>query len=785
MKIQRRRLVATIALTIAGASALLTGCGGGGGTPVATSTPLSATVIDGAIMNAVVCLDKNANGACDAGEPQGTTDAAGKVTFDVANDDFGKFPILAIVGTDAVDADTGPVSTAFVLTAPADKPFVVSPLTSLVQQVIASTGVSSDDAARSVSSLTGVTASLFEDYTKAIPPSDGTNPATLARMLVVTIQQQSKAIESEIGKLAADGTTISRADIDRASRKKMLERIPALLSAISDPAVRNAATPAAKEAALLVAAMTLASDDSALKPAGISTEVAINNQIANPIAEVVATPTASATLANLNFTNASNYFVRFFTGTVAQNTPDANNNVKYVDRRSTSASGFLAKWGIGSEPRRQADLSWNGSAWVACPINFEGTSSVRDAQGRSTYNFCDNRETGKGVSVVFDIAGKTMKEVYDSIVATARTNIKIDNSATALGAATFPTDAKLRYSSSTSLTTAISYYPAGKDNPAGISNTVSQYSPAVSAGGIAANQAPGVGCNSNEFNNTNGTTTATLEGMIAAATGNPCVFTGGSFVYQGVTYTNPDPTNEPWFAQSLSIGTLGTAPVGSGPAPGFYTTNTRLRVAFKGSGPNATTYYACKERFNNGSSRNCAPIGTGTYTITTLGDARVMTLNNLPAQMAALTYTRVFVERGGAIYFGFQNKLATFNNARLNTIAGNALLTQLGLPLEDPTVPIALTAGSYQGTYDVSNAGPAHANGAFVTFNADGTSSCKDSVTSAAVTPCAVTMTNAATGAFSATIGASSMTGSVTFLTGIGSGTLSLPDSGNFTVLRR
>jgi len=69
----------------------------------------------------------------------------------------------------------------------------------------------------------------------------------------------------------------------------MLERIPGILAAIADPAVRNAASGAAREAALLVAATTLATDTSALKPAGIATEVAINNQIAAPVAEAVTT----------------------------------------------------------------------------------------------------------------------------------------------------------------------------------------------------------------------------------------------------------------------------------------------------------------------------------------------------------------------------------------------------------------------------------------------------------------------------------------------------------------
>jgi len=233
------------------------------------------------------------------------------------------------------------------------------------------------------------------------------------------------------------------------------------------------------------------------------------------------------------------------------------------------------------------------------------------------------------------------------------------------------------------------------------------------------------------------------------------------------------------------MGTLGTAPVGSGPAPGFYTSNTRFRVAFKGTGTNPTTYYACKQRFNNGSARNCVPIGTGSYAIATLGDARVMTFSNLPAQMAPLTSTRVFVERGGAIYHGFQSKLGTFNNARLNTVAGNALLTQLGMPLEDPNLPIALTAGSYQGSYDVSNAGPANSTGVVLTINANGSLFCQNTVSFATVTPCQFNTTDPLTGAFTATIGASSMGGSVNFQTGIGSGTLSAPDSGNFTVLRR
>ena len=791
MKLQPKRIGA-LALAMAGATALLSGCGGGGGdaTPVPTTTPFSTTVIDGAIKNAIVCLDKNANGACDADEPQGKTDAAGKVTFDVANDDLGKFPVLAIVGTDAVDLDTGPVLVAYTMSAPADKAAVVSPLTTLVQQVIVDTGASSVEAAKSVQDLAGLRVSLFDDFTKQPAPTDGTlNPAKFARMVIVTTQQQMSAVASAVGTAAADGSIITKADVDRAVKRKLLERIPALLTALSSSAVQAAAKGADTEAALLAAATTLATDSSALTLAALSTAVAINHQIAAPAPVTAHVPSTYFTLANLTFTDAANYYARFFTATTAQDTPDANNNVKYVDRRYRSDTGVLAKWGIGSDPKRQGDLSWNGTAWVGCPLNFESTSTVRDAKGNSTYNYCDNRETGRNSSAVFDIAGKTMKEVYDSVIAAGYSNFSIANPSSALGSATFPAASKLRFTTGTSLTTAISYEPAGKNNPVGVSNVVNQYSPAVAAGGVASSQAAGAGCNSPE-NNTNGTTSTTLEGVVAAKPGSPCVFTGGSFVYQNVTYTNPDAANEQWGPQTLSLGTLGSAPVGSGPAPGFYTSNTRFRVAFKGSGSNPAAYFACKERFNNGSARNCVQIGTGTYSIATLGDARVMTFNNLPAQMAPLTFNQVYVERSGVVYYGYQNKLGVSNSARLNFVAGTALLTQLGMPLEDPAAPVALTAGSYQGTYDIRdpvNAAPG--GGTILTFNGNGSASCKDALTFA-VNACTLSVTDASTGTFTGVKGAgSTFAGTLNFLTGAGSGTYSdptiTPTTGNFVAYRR
>lgn len=766
---------------------LIAGCGGGSDNGP-TTTSVTTKVIDGAIRNALVCMDSNTNGTCDAAEPQGRTDNNGSVTLAIPNADVGRFPLLAVVGTDAVDADNGPVTVAFAMSAPADQSAVVSPLTTLVQRMVASTGASTADAARSVQETTGITTSLFQDFTTAAAPVDGSiNAATVARMIVVTTQVQATAIAGTLGTMASDNTAITQADLDEAIQKKLLEVLPELVTALADPAVVSATTAAAREAAVQAAATTLVAS-TGLTPAAMPVTVAINNQAASTTPVTPAAPAATTTLNSLTYTDASNYFVRSLTGSMAQNTPDSSNNIKYVDRRQRSVAGNLAKWGHGGDPARQSDQHWNGNAWVACPINFENTARVRDAQGHGAYDYCDKHDTGSSVRASFDVSGRTMASVYAEARAAGFTNLTIADAAVTslLASATFPANSSLFYQTSTTLTAAISYYPGSPELP-GLSNLVSQFSAQVSAGGDASSQGAGVGCNSTETT-TNGTNSTTLEGMMAAMSGTPCVFGPGSFVYQGVTYTS-GASNEWWSNSTAGLGTIGNAPVGSGPAPGFYTTNTRLRVAFKGTGTNPVTYYACQERFNNGSTRNCTAIGTGTYTITTLGNARVLTLANPPVQAAPLSYNRVFVERGGLIYNGYQNKPNSTNTARFNNAATNALLTQLGLTPEDPSLPLALTAGSYQGTWDFRvNAETAVSLSMFIQSN--GNISCQDRDSgSLPFYPCSVTITNPATGAFTYSDDTGTAAGSFDFMAGTGSGTYNdptqVPSTGTFVARRR
>ena len=123
---------------VAAAVVTLTACGGGGGgstspsAPVGT-TPVTPTVLDGLIQNALVCVDSNNDGVCQATEIQGRTDVNGKVTLNIPTADLASAKLVAMIGTDATDADTGPVKTAYTLRTSAGKHSVISPLTNALQ----------------------------------------------------------------------------------------------------------------------------------------------------------------------------------------------------------------------------------------------------------------------------------------------------------------------------------------------------------------------------------------------------------------------------------------------------------------------------------------------------------------------------------------------------------------------------------------------------------------------------------------------------------------------------
>jgi uncharacterized protein YkwD len=156
---------------------LLSACGGGGaGTAGGNSSGsgislITAKVMDGYILGATVCLDINGNGMCEANEPGATQGANGTYALSVPS---GTNPdgmsIIAEVPKGAMDSDTGIVTSAYSMFAPAVElspgAVVVSPLTTLVSLYAKANGTSTQNAAAAVVTALGLPAgsNLYQDY---------------------------------------------------------------------------------------------------------------------------------------------------------------------------------------------------------------------------------------------------------------------------------------------------------------------------------------------------------------------------------------------------------------------------------------------------------------------------------------------------------------------------------------------------------------------------------------------------------------------------------------------
>jgi trimeric autotransporter adhesin len=361
------------------------------------------------------------------------------------------------------------------------------------------------------------------------------------------------------------------------------------------------------------------------------------------------------------YTDAANWYYRYFSSTAAQNTPDASGLQRFVDNRKRSIASVVQVWGDPAYTR--TDTYYDGSAWSVCPTSFENTNTVRDAQGRSESFYCGAYH-GSSVRSVVDVAGQTMSDVVTQIRAYPLTNSAGSYplwgpDPALLGTAVFPANSKLIYQTSTQIS-----------NPdAHVATTVGAYPAEVAAGGTPTFDANGVA--SVACGNVTAANAAslfqpiqTLDQLIALYPGKPCVFGPNA---------SAGPRNDWWGNSSINVGTI------SGPAPAssYYQSNRAVRASFGSA--NSVTYHLCAMRASDGSPRNCEVAGTGTYSIETVSDARVLRLANPPLIATTLTYTRSFVERGGKVYFGFRDKLKVDHAVRLNADGMDALLGQLGL----------------------------------------------------------------------------------------------------------
>jgi trimeric autotransporter adhesin len=644
----------------AGAAALLSlaACGGGGdssapivSTPeVVATTPVTTTVIDGALENATVCLDKNINGACDADEPSGKTDVAGSVTIEVPDADVGKYPILAVVGTDAIDADTGAVPVAFTLKAPADKTGVVSPLTTLVQAHMETSGATSTEAAETIKDKLGLGISAFDDFTKGADDSSK-QAGTVARLIVVTTQTQRAATADATG---TDGQTLTQAQIDAAINARLLQMLPSVTLAVLDSPVLSSgtATQAEKEAAILAAAGQVAAE-SGLTKDNIGVVVQTVSQPSAPDS-TTETPTDTMSLRWFQFTDINNYMFRVFKATAAQNTPDADGKRHFTEYRDRKIDGVESEWGDGLNNWVRPQIYWTGTEWFDCPTSFVHEATPFNAAGESQSLYCDSQKSS-AKRYVRDISGLKIIDVVKEIRAYPLFDSVGNNFAnwgpnpaqpavqSALGTTVFPAGSKLIYQTSTDLSNP-EYYDrtnAGRATIPPASDPMSLNMTTWRTATLA------------EFTAWN---TGDLTGSVTEVHGN------NSRVILNRDYLKADGSAA--YKRYM---------VGFDPAAQkarFYECEGDMATR-AANPPRSTTL------FIDGKS-TCRGILDTTYTVTARGDGKVLRFASEPTQLGNRSY-RLFVERSNVTYVGGQDKLQVSNQQRLNLQAAEALGSSLGL----------------------------------------------------------------------------------------------------------
>ncbi|MDM0017145.1 hypothetical protein [Variovorax saccharolyticus] len=687
---------------------ILASCGGGGGgsggggvgLPIAASPPVSAApvsapasgaatpttdvkVVDGAIRNALVFLDKNNNGRHDEGEPSARSDASGQAKLDIPPEGAGKAPIVALVGTDSIDADTGPVPVAFSLSAPADRSGVVSPLTTLVHRIVLDSGVSADNAEAGARSQIGLGSSLFGDFT-VDSSSAGRAAAVTARLLVLVMQQQAGQLAALQGRADLSGATITAGDITTAIHRSLLDAMASVGAAARSTAVQSACaggpgTPDC-EAALR------AQSSQIVAASGLTAESAPTLIGAGRTPDAAAqAPAPSASLSFMGFGYEGLWYYGGFIATAQENTPDAAGLIRYRGLQRSKVVDTLFEMGPYGDTHSIATapqlLHWNGSAWVQCTASTQSVESQRDANGRAAYsNYCDGLMSGSSQRSVLDVSGRKMSEVVASISTRMPSSpmwggnqfgIFAGMAGPNYGTAVMPAGSKLQVQTNVMSATAPAVYST--------IGMVGRYSAAIAAGGDT-RDGSSPACASDEAKSTPTIVVSTLEELLTYFRGTPCIYSQDSVVSPGgVTLYGPS-VEERWLNSTWIIAIEGNEGTASGNETSYYNNNILFTASFPAGGGNAVTYYRCRQRQGAFSINNCTPIGSGTYVIETLGDARLLRLKNLPPQTAGFNSERVYVERGGVVHSGFKYKPFVSRETQLNLTAANAVFSQIGIP---------------------------------------------------------------------------------------------------------
>jgi trimeric autotransporter adhesin len=648
MKLHLPRSTALLALATALSGSLILGaCGGGssGGTPPsggASPVSLSGVVADGLIQGASVCYDLNDNGRCDSGEPvSSSTGANGAYTLSVPAAEAGKHAVIAIVPVGAIDADTGPVTSAYTLKAPpqtdTSKSLFVSPITTIVQEVMQASGTTDPTAAiAQVKQELGMTISPLDNFIALrATDSDAARAGTIAQIIT--------AIRQEVQQ-TAEAANVPPANTQALLSVVVINNLPKLAESVATQGTQTAAASASQ----LVSSTGITS---ATVAAQAQVAVAITSAGADTSTASV-TPVPFVTLRDFRYTDANNWNYRVFTG---DDVADGQGFKYGNDVRKTLKSGIDVPYNRNAAFWLPAE-----SRWYSCPSSGYkvSRSGPPNSAGEVTSDYCNNAFTDKVKRTNTDIAGRTMASVLAEIRGSGLPSYDTwgpTSSQLSNASATFPAGSILRYQVTTGLTTADAHNLFDKVRV---------------------------------FKNT--TKTNFAEWPFAASLDEMVQFYPGGFS-GGVNGSSTD-----------GIGEIADATVTD---PNLQKLkNFRVSFQSTSATTGNVNFYLCRRNSPTGSfansNTNCTgattPILTSTYTITTQADARVLRFAAFPTEVEAFRKNRrIYVERSGAVFYGSKDIIQTTTTIRMNKTAWDAFRAQVpGVTAHiDPIAPVASESG--------------------------------------------------------------------------------------------
>lgn len=401
MKTQFKKPLALTACAMA--TWLVAACGGSSG-GTAASTSLSGAVIDGYIEGATVCLDLNANLACDSNEPSATTAKDGSYKLDTSAltaEQIKAAHLLTVVLESAKDADDGGKTLkeagkkGFMMQAPAAayassssaiSGAVISPLTTMVSHDMITSGTplaTAQTVVRQRLSLAEGT-DLGQDY---VAKKDDKLLAQ-AQMLAVALS------EVKAQAMATTNTTVPQAYL--AALSYLQTQVSELQKAFDTAKAANAT---AKPVDLVKTALT----NDAAKPV-------VANLLANAKKTTDSTPVASSTLTAM--LEEGFYGAEHILEDCANNSCTPNYwKIQGSAGKITTDNDYKLSNGSWTKVANNGDydLILSTKGWVSenkCEAGQSASYAV-GADGVTTVTFC-NGATERVTTRSVDAAGKTL-----------------------------------------------------------------------------------------------------------------------------------------------------------------------------------------------------------------------------------------------------------------------------------------------------------------------------------------------------------------------------------------